>query len=285
MFDDTLIDAHIHVWTSNYSAYRQSSRFTAPATRPATFTLEEFMDHAGPCGVRRAVLVQSACYVFDHSYICDAIQQFPNRFAGVALINENPTTVDDRLDALRGRGIVGLRLVTLNSDADAWVDSRTTQVLLRSAAAHKMAACFLCDPTALPAIDRVCRQFPELTVVIDHMARVGADGNVKDNQVAKLCALATHRGVYVKLSAFYALGQKTPPYLELLPVIRQLRDAFGPERLMWGSDCPFQVAPGHGYLQSLELLTKHADFLSHDERRQILQVTAEQVFFERAVEQ
>jgi predicted TIM-barrel fold metal-dependent hydrolase len=99
-----------------------------------------------------------------------------------------------------------------------------------------------------------------------------------------LCELAIHREVYVKLSAFYALGKQTPPYLDILPVIRQLRDAFGSERLMWGSDCPFQVALGHGYAQSLELLTKHAHFLSDDERQQILHGTADQVFFERAVE-
>ncbi len=284
MFDDNLIDAHIHLWTLNSNAYPLASNSKAAATRPASFTLEEFLDHAGPVGVRRAVLVQSACYGFDHSYICGVIRQFPTRFAGVALIDENSTDLGKQLDELRAMGIVGVRLVMINRDADAWLDCRTTQLLLRLAEATHFAACFLCDPNALHAINRVCQQFPKLIIVIDHMARVGADGELNADQIRRLCGLAKHGGVYIKLSAFYALGNRTSPYCDLLPLIRQLRDAFGPERLMWGSDCPFQVAPGHGYTPSLDLLRKYADFLSNDERQQILQGTAQQVFFERAVE-
>ncbi|MEX2309194.1 MAG: amidohydrolase family protein [Pirellulales bacterium] len=285
MTENCLIDAHIHVWTSDCAAYPLANGFDVCAMRPSTFTLQEFLAHASPCGVRRAVLIQMTHYGFDHSYILDIIRQYSNRFVGVALIDENATDLEEILNELRAGGIVGLRLVMLNRDANAWVDSRGMQNVLRSAAAQNMAACFLCDPKALPAINRVCRQFPELRVVIDHMARIGADGDLNVNQIARLCELATHRGLYVKVSAFYALGSKRPPYLDLLPMIRLLRDAFGAARLMWGSDCPFQVAPGHNYRQSLELLTERADFLSDDERQQFLQGTAEQVFFGRAAKQ
>jgi predicted TIM-barrel fold metal-dependent hydrolase len=56
-------------------------------------------------------------------------------------------------------------------------------------------------------------------------------------------------------------------------------EAFGPERLMWGSDCPYQLAEGHGYGRSLALIQSGLDFLNADAQAQLLQRTAERVFF------
>ena len=67
------------------------------------------------------------------------------------------------------------------------------------------------------------------------------EGTIKDADVEALCALAKHPKVYVKVGAFYALGQKKPPYTDLAPLIRAVVKAFGACRCMWESDCPFQV--------------------------------------------
>ncbi|MEM9015605.1 MAG: amidohydrolase family protein, partial [Verrucomicrobiota bacterium] len=80
-------------------------------------------------------------------------------------------------------------------------------------------------------------------------------------------------------SAFYALGKKEPPYTDLIPMFRRVRDAFGADRLMWGSDAPFQLLEPHTYGASLELVTGMIDFLSESEKKQILRGTAERVFF------
>ena len=83
----------------------------------------------------------------------------------------------------------------------------------------------------------------------------------------------------MKVSAFYALGKKRAPYTDLLPMIRRLLDAFGPERLMWASDCPYQVQGEHTYAASVELIEKHLDFLSAEDRARILRDTAAGFFF------
>ena len=38
-----------------------------------------------------------------------------------------------------------------------------------------------------------------------------------------------HSRQSVKVSAYYALGKKAAPYLDLLPMIRRLLDSYGPE--------------------------------------------------------
>ena len=83
----------------------------------------------------------------------------------------------------------------------------------------------------------------------------------------------------MKVSAFYALGKKKAPYTDLGPMIRRLYEAFGPRRLMWASDCPYQVQGDHTYRDSIELVRSRLDFLSEDDREWLLRKTAERVFF------
>jgi predicted TIM-barrel fold metal-dependent hydrolase len=102
---------------------------------------------------------------------------------------------------------------------------------------------------------------------------------VRDSDVDRLCRLARHKNTHVKVSAFYALGQKKSPYTDLAPMIRRLRDAFGADRLMWATDCPYQVQQGHTYVDSIELIRSRLDFLSPEDRQWLLRKTAERVFF------
>jgi predicted TIM-barrel fold metal-dependent hydrolase len=62
-------------------------------------------------------------------------------------------------------------------------------------------------------------------------------------------------------------------------MIRRLLDAFGPARLMWASDSPFQVVSGHCYRDSIDLVRTRLDFLSPTDGDWLLRRTAAQTFF------
>ncbi len=126
----------------------------------------------------------------------------------------------------------------------------------------------------------MCRSFPETTVIIDHLGRIGAapDGAIKAADVAALTALAKHPKLYVKVGAFYALGKKKPPYTDLVPLIRDVVQAFGARRCMWESDCPFQVVKDR-YVDSLALIRDHLAFLTNDDRDWLLFRTAQEALF------
>jgi predicted TIM-barrel fold metal-dependent hydrolase len=102
---------------------------------------------------------------------------------------------------------------------------------------------------------------------------------VNDADVRALCALARFPRVHVKVSAFYALGAKRAPYTDLIPMIRQVFETFGPRRLMWGSDAPYQVQPPHDYTSSVNLVRTHLRFAGREDRDWLLTRTAERVFF------
>jgi predicted TIM-barrel fold metal-dependent hydrolase len=125
----------------------------------------------------------------------------------------------------------------------------------------------------------MCTRFGDTPVVIDHFARIGVNGEIRDADVAALCSLAKHKHTTVKLSAFYALGKKASPYLDLVPMIRRVLDAFGVDRSMWASDSPYQIGGGHTYAASIELVRDRLDDLSEGDRQWLLRKTAEKVFF------
>ena len=135
------------------------------------------------------------------------------------------------------------------------------------------------NPADLAPVFAMCGRYPETPVVIDHFARVGISGEIKPAELKQLLSLSRHANIRVKISAYYALGKKQPPHHELVPMIRQLFEAFGPDRLMWASDSPYQLEGGSTYKSSISLIRDHIDFVSEDDRRKLLRTTAEKSFF------
>ncbi len=272
------IDAHVHVWTADTQAYPLSDQFSVADMQPASFTAEELLAACRPEGVQRIVLIQMSFYGFDHRYMLDVMRAAPGKFAGVGLIDHRADDVVKRMEDLVEQGLRGFRLHS-HGDAHQWVDQPGMALLWKRAGQSGWAVCPLINPQDIPAVDALCQRFPDTLVVVDHFARLGIDGHIRPEQLEALCRLARYPNVHVKTSAFYALGKKQAPYDDLQPMIRRVVDAFGPQRLMWASDCPFQVQPPHTYRASIALIRDRIDFLSTADKEWILRGTADKVFF------
>ena len=273
------IDAHSHIWTPDVKHYPLAAGFAPADMQPASFTPEQLLAQARPCGVSRVVLIQMSYYGFDNSYMLAAMRDFPGVFSGVAVVDERGPRLLDTMRDLKKQGVRGFRIHPAQQPIDRWLFSPEMAPMWKIGADEQLALCPLVNPEALAPLDKMCGQFPSTPVVIDHVARIGVDGTVRDADVDQLCRLARHKNTHVKVSAFYALGKKKSPYTDLAPMIRRLRDAFGAERLMWATDCPYQVQQGHTYLDSIELIRSRLDFLSSEDRLGLLQKTAQRVFF------
>jgi predicted TIM-barrel fold metal-dependent hydrolase len=273
------IDAHVHVWTPDVQRYPLAEGFTKADMVPPSFTPDELLQHARPEGVTRIVLIQMSFYGFDNSYMLDTMRRYPGVFSGVAVIDESDRPAET-MRRLKEQGVRGFRIRPGKLSVDRWLEGEGMAAMWRCGAEQGLAMCHLINPDALPAVDRMCARFPDTPVVIDHFARIGIDGQIRDEDLNNLCRLARHKHTTVKVSAFYALGRKRPPYDDLLPMIRRLLDAFGPQRLMWATDCPYQVQTGHTYRDSIALVRERLDFLSASDRAWLLRNTAQRVFFD-----
>ena len=278
---EPFIDAHSHIWTPDLAHYPLAPGFTVENMKPRSFTAEELLALCRPAGVGRVNLIQMSFYAFDNSYMLDMIKLYPERFVGTAIVDPLGPEPDEAMRALLPKGVRAFRIAPNYSKLPParWLEPPGYAAMFAAAAQTGQALSCLIDPTAFAEVDRMCTQFPGTTVIIDHLGRIGTTGTIEPHDVDALCALAKHPRVLVKVGAFYALGKKTPPYLDLAPLIQRVVAAFGARRCMWESDCPFQVV-AQKYTDSLALVRDRLDFLSKDDKEWLLGRTAEQTLFQ-----
>lgn len=273
-----IIDAHVHVWTDDLEHYPLAPGYSREQMQPAAFTAEQLLAHCHPAGVNRIVLVQMSYYGFDNSYMLDTMKRFPDVFGGIAVLDENAPGVMDEMDRLGEEGVRGFRVRPRQTPAGNWLDTPGYHAMLAHAAETGQSLCCLIDPDGLPSVAAICQLYPTTSLVIDHLCRIGADGTIREADVQALCALACFPNVRLKLSAFYALGRKRPPHDDLLPLFKRVGEAYQPQQLMWGSDCPFQVQ-SETYEDGLAPLRDYLESWSEEDREWVLRRTARRLFF------
>jgi predicted TIM-barrel fold metal-dependent hydrolase len=279
-------DAHVHVWTDDTAHYPLARGYKLEDMKPKRFTPEDLFQHTKAAAVERINLIQMSFYGFDNRYLLDAIALHKDVFCGTAVIDPAADAVDRLMGELAKKGVRAFRIypglergVRPNEGkGENWLRAAGYDKMFAAAAKNNQAISCLINPDALPELERMCRKYASTPVIVDHLCRIGVEGTVQERDVMALCALAQHKNVMVKLGAFYALGKKKPPYTDLGPPIRKVIEAFGVQRCMWESDCPFQVAE-HKYADSIELVSKRLDFLSAADKEWLLRRTAETFFF------
>lgn len=277
--DKGIVDAHVHVWTPDTAKYPLAESFTSKDMQPASFTPEQLFTHCRPEGVDRIVLIQMSFYQFDNTYMLDCMEKYPGVFGGVGIVDWFKDRPDRDMDRLAKKGVRGFRVTFRGAESiDTWAEAPGLVTMFRHAAATGLAICPLMDPRGIPSLARMCERFPGANVVIDHFCRIGIDGEIRKVDLDALCGLAAHPQVHVKVSAFYALGQKRPPHEDLEPMIRRVHDAFGADRLMWASDCPYAV-DNEKYRDSVSLVRDGCEWMSSAGRESLLRGTATRLFF------
>lgn len=274
------IDAHSHIWTRDINKYPLKQGTTLDDLAPPSFSTEELLATARKENVGRVVLIgHHTFYGFDNRYMTDAAAQHPGVFRVVGMIDDAKPHPDVAMKQLLKQQVTGFRITPwLRKDAH-WLNNDGMKLMWETAATTGQAMCCLINPDNLPEVNKMCEQFPDTKVVIDHFARIGVDGEVRESDLKNLCSLARHKNTYVKISAYYALGKKQAPYDDLQPMIRRLYDEFGSQRLMWASDSPYQlVGEGNTYKASIALIRDRMEF-SKDDREWLLRKTAESVYF------
>ena len=276
------IDAHSHIWPPETEKFPLVAGQTKQDLMPPSFTDDELMAIARPEGVGRVVLIQHSVYhLFDNSYLVDAVRRHPKLFRIVGMVDDHRADAGAEMRKLLPQGVTGFRITPFirKDQPEKWLETAGMREMWKTGGETRQAMCCLINPDHLPGVDAMCERYPDTPVVIDHFARIGVDGQMRDADIKLLTRLARHKHTSVKISAYYALGEKKPPHLELIPMIKRLYDAFGPQRLMWASDSPYQIQGVNNYKASISLVRDKLDFASAEDRQWLLRKTAEKVFF------
>jgi predicted TIM-barrel fold metal-dependent hydrolase len=277
------IDAHVHAWTPDTAHYPLAEGYKKEDMKPASFTPEELFKHSKLAGVDRINLIQMSFYGSDNSYMLDMMALHPEVFVGTAILDPHAEAPDQLMGELAKKKVRAFRIhpALSKQPPSKWLQPAGYEKMFAAGAKNNQAMSCLIDPAALPELDRMCKKYRETPVIIDHLCRIGVKGSIDDKDVDALCAMTKHERILVKIGAFYALGKKQAPYTDLGPLIQRVINAFGANRCMWESDCPFQVSDGHKYQDSVDLVRKKLEFLTDADREWLLWRTAEGFFFKK----
>jgi L-fuconolactonase len=267
-------DAHAHVWAkpdANYE-WQPELQFRPESVAP----IEQLIEDMTEAGVADAVLVQPSVYAFDHRYLQDAIALAPHRMKGVMLVDPLGPGFDSTLPrTLRQSGITGLRMIPLRVERD-WFGA-AAEKLWRAASELSLVMTFLVKPSHIESIGVWARKFPCVPVVIDHLGRPDLAETDGEAAIHELLQISRFHNVHVKVSGLSSMSRLPPPHEDLWDWIHAVTEAFGVERIMWGSDYPW-VLEKETIATALKAAASALSSLSCHDADQVFGGTARRLF-------
>jgi predicted TIM-barrel fold metal-dependent hydrolase len=197
-------------------------------------TVDDYLNHLASQGLSHGVLVQPSFLGTDNSYLLAALQKFPQRLRGVAVVD--PASSEALLAKLAEAGIAGIRLNLIGVPIPDFKMAPWPALFQKITAlgwhveVHREARDLAQIVT--PLLDA------GIKVVVDHFGRPDPKLGVDDPGFLYLLGTGGSRLVWVKISAAYRNGANGRGEEIAQAACPLLRAAFGPERLLWGSDWP-----------------------------------------------
>jgi predicted TIM-barrel fold metal-dependent hydrolase len=241
-----VVDSHLHVWNAEGPETPWHAGWARFADRPS-FTAEAALAAMDGAGVAAAVLIPAAWDVRGSELVRDAAARHPDRFAAFPVLDLRRPVPAAALTGFRG-----IRQMFPPGMRPSWLDGADWLWAAAEAAGLPVMAWLPGQLSRLPAI---LRRHPGLRVAVDHL-NLGMETRPEEAsaEVDALCRLADFPGLAVKASALPAAGGRT--------LLRRVVDAFGADRVFWGSDL---MRLPCSYREAVEVVTGDPD-LSPGER-------------------
>ena len=244
--------------------------------------IEVLLDQMTRNGVDKAALIQFRG-VYDNSYLIECMKRFPGRFSSVVIVDTGRADASERLQEWVFQGAEGLRLAPMErspgSDPLAiWRDASYLGIVVSSLGTL--------EEFASSEFENVVKELSSLKIIIEHLGGVGPYfGPGRANRTLDLyayrtvLALAKYPNTYMKVPGLGEFCPRPSPFIQPMPfpdvppVIEMAIEAFGAQRLMWGSDFP-PSANREGYGNALRLPMEHVKFKSEEDKKWVFGETA-----------
>ncbi|MFI0235738.1 amidohydrolase family protein [Streptomyces sp. NPDC016845] len=276
-----IVDAHCHIISEDETAYPRAplggKQSTWAATRPVT--AEGMISRMDDTGIDQAVLVQATTnYGYDNSYVLDSCRRWPERFVAVGTVDPLRPDAAASLKAAVGEGgLSGVRLFTSGSTVPTqgeWFAAPETYSFWERAGELGVPVCLQMRlGPATKQLVELLERFPGVTVLLDHIGYpdIAASPAQAGAEVAEL---GVHPGLHLKLThrnleRLQDAGERAGAFLT--PVV----EAFGAERIAWGSNCP---AAEQSLPELLVLAEGVLEALSEQDRQQIFAGTSRRLY-------
>ncbi|HIE26427.1 TPA: amidohydrolase [Candidatus Poribacteria bacterium] len=256
-----VIDTHVHVFAEDQSQfpYHKNASY-----RPPPAPIEEYIERMDEISIDRAVLVHPEPYQSDHRYLLYCLKKYPERLKGTCLFDpESPNSPRALRELVQKQPrIIALRIHAYHPDKIPSILSVPVRTIWQRAGALGLVIQMHIVPRYARDVEELVKAYSDIHVLIDHLGRP-AQGD--EEEYKYVLGLAQFDNVYMKLSGVRYISKEPFPHQDAKPLVRQVVETFGSERMIWGGGNPAIV----------EALL---DFLPESERKKVLGDTAAKLF-------
>lgn len=268
---EMLLDAHHHIWDPALHDHAWLAHFPSLRRR---FDLSDFQDSAGRAGVTASVLVQALNDTAESVWLLEAARRDDMVKGVVVWVDLQSDRVQDQLaelgDSPGGEKIVGVRHLVHDEPDPEYLGRPAVISALRVIARTGLRFDLLLRPRELPAAIKCAEAVSDLQFVVDHIAKPEMARGIFEPWRELIGEIAKLPNVSCKLSGLVTEGGVEWNRAPIARYVGDVVDAFGVERLMFGSDWPvcLEVA---SYTEVLEHLRQMVTALgmSPAERKKI----------------
>ena len=263
-----IIDSQVHVWGPNTPERRWPAGRENQSQRPIPLGADELLRAMDAAGVDRVVLVQPSWEGDRNDLALEAARRNPQRFA---VMGRFPVEAPDEAGKLatwrQQPGMLGVRLTLHRSPWREWFEDGVEDWLWPSAERARLPV-MVYVPGLVKRLDGIAGRHPGLSLIVDHLALpMGTRDDAAFAALDEVLALARYPNVAVKVSALPCYTSEAYPFRGLHRHIRRVYDAFGPRRMLWGTD--YSRLPC-SYWEAILLFTEALDFLSAGDKEWIM---------------
>lgn len=266
-------DAQIHVWEVDRPSRPWPQPARNPPQRPHGFGAAAALAEMDAAGVDRAVLVPPTWVGESNATALEAAAAHPDRFRVMGRFDPLAGDRDHRFATwLSDPHMLGIRMTFGIEPFASWLDDDSLDGFWAGCEDNQIPV-MVFAPGRARKLQRVAVKHPELTLILCHMGcEIDATGAAAFRTLDDVVALAAFPGVAVKTTSAPALSAEPYPYRDLEPFLRRVYDAFGPRRMLWGTDFTRLTS---SYADCLRHFREGLEFLSDEDKEWILGRTAE----------
>lgn len=260
-----IVDAQIHIWGTGLPS-------NAAHWQVTSFSAAEAVAMMDAAGVGAAVIHPPSWDPGATALATDAVRAYPGRFAIIGAVDlGRPEASRAAMATWRAQpGMLGLRCMFLDGEDRRRLHAGELGWFWAAAERFGLPVTTLATGS-LAVLGDVAARHPGLRLTIDHLGGRGGNTTLKDaaamTHMPELLKLARLPNVAVKATGVPGYSAEAYPFPAMQGYVRQVFDAFGPDRMFWGSDISKMPCP---WRQCVTMFTEELPWLRGDDLERVM---------------